>query len=202
MLKRLKISEGVRIHPNFFWQFHWLLSQILIQPWFQSDLSHFLFQPLSCPFLASPLLSISFLIFYYFCFSLPPPRALFPYFSALTGSGFACHVTLVTDCVMDGILVRALLCLRHTVGRRRPATSHSTCHAPHPAHVTPHYLGFSLTASPFQSSLAVALHPFVGFSLSSGTICLPAVYLSAADGPSLSYTLHCDSSRICILPSF
>lgn len=64
--------------------------------------------------------TFSFLILYYFCFSSPPPRALFSYFSALTGSGFACHVTLVTDCVMDGILVRALLCLRHTAGQKQP----------------------------------------------------------------------------------
>ena len=67
------------------------------------------------------------------------PCTLFSYFSALTRNGFACHVKLVTDCVMDGILVRALLCLRHTVGQKHPATSHITCHAPHPAHVTLYY---------------------------------------------------------------
>lgn len=86
--------------------------------------------------------SFSFLILYYFCFSSPPPRALFSYFSALTGSGFACHVTLVTDCVMDSILVRALLCLKHTAGQKHPANS--TCHAPHPAHVSLYYLDFVL----------------------------------------------------------
>lgn len=83
--------------------------------------------------------SFSFLMFYYFCSSLPPPHALFLYFTGLTGNGFACHVTLVTGWVMDGILVRALLCLRRTAGQRHPATSYSTCHAPHPAHVTMYY---------------------------------------------------------------
>lgn len=173
---------------------------------FQSDFSPSTFPsglkwlPLSLPFLriSTPFNhSVSFLTFYYFCFSLPPPRALFLYFSALTGNGFACHVTLVTDCVMDGILVRALLCLRHTAGQQHPptttttTTSHSTCHAP--AHVPPYYLGFSSTASPFQRNLAEALHPFVGFSLLPGTIRLPAVNLAAADSQSLSYTLQCDS---------
>lgn len=105
--------------------------------------------PLSCLFLASPLLSITVSLLSYsiiFVLAYPHPVLSFLYFFslffALTGNGFACHVTLVTDCVMDGILVRALLCLRHTAGQRHLATSHSTCHAPHPAHVTLHYLDF------------------------------------------------------------
>lgn len=77
-----------------------------------------------------------------FVFILPPASTLFSYFSVLTGNGSACHVTLVTDCVMDGILVRALLCLRHTAGQKQSATSHSTCHTPHPAHVTLYYFRF------------------------------------------------------------
>lgn len=97
--------------------------------------------------------TFSFLIFYYFSFSSPPPCALFSYFSALTGSGFACHVTLVTDCVMDDILVRALLCLRYTAGQNHPATSHSTCHTPHPAHVTLYYLDFPLLLLLFKATL-------------------------------------------------
>lgn len=91
-----------------------------------------------------PLLSLpapfnhhfSFLIFYYFGFGSSLPRARPLYFAALTGNGFACHVTLVTDCVMDGVLVRAFLCLK---GTRRAlaysAASRSTCQAPHPARV-------------------------------------------------------------------
>lgn len=73
----------------------------------------------------------------------------FLHFPALTGNGFACHVTLVTGCVMDGILVRALFCLRHATGQRHHATrtythttqpppQHSTCHMPQPARVTLH----------------------------------------------------------------
>lgn len=109
---------------------------------FQTFLSSLKRLCLSSYFLAPPLLSITASLPSYcilFCFSSPPPCVLFGYFSALTASGFACHVTLVTDCVMDGILVRAPLCLRYTAGQSHPATSHSTCHAPHPAHVTPRY---------------------------------------------------------------
>lgn len=120
--------------------------EAVISELIQGDLSHFTFLsslkwlPLSLLCISTAFNhSFSFLVFYYFCFTLPPPRALFLYFSALTGNGFACHVTLVTGCVMDGILVRTLLCLRHTAGQRHPATSHSTCHAPHPAHVTLYY---------------------------------------------------------------
>lgn len=100
-----------------------------------------------------------FLLFSYsiiLVLAYPRPVLSFLYSSALTESGFACHVTLVTDCVMDGILVRALLCLRHTAGQKHPATSHSTCHAPHPAHVTLYYLDFLLPLLLSQSNLAPA----------------------------------------------
>lgn len=80
---------------------------------------------------------------------------------------------------MDGILVRALFCLRQTAGWSPPPT----CHMSQLAHVTLHYQGFSLTTTLFQWLLAVAL-PFVSISLSSGTIYLPAVHLFAVDGPS------------------
>lgn len=200
------VSEIIQSYISHFEQRIWISFQLC-----QSYISVNTFQcslkwlPLSSLFWAPPLLSITlslFLIFYYFGFSLPSPRALFLYSSALTGNGFACHVTLVTDCVMDGILVRALLCLRRTTGQKHPLASHSTCHASHPAHPTLYYLDFLLPLLLFQSNLAPPLHPFVGFSLTYGTICLSAVYASAADGPSLSYTLHCDSFWICILPSF
>lgn len=117
----------------------------------------------------------------------------FLYFSALTGNGFACHVTLVTGCVMDGILVRALLCLRHTAGLRHPATSHSTCHAPHPAHITLYYEGFSLTAPRFRCSLAVAFHPCLVLFVSLGICLLHTVH---------HCRILCDSFRICIFSSF
>lgn len=82
----------------------------------------------SCPFCNDCLRHLHsfqshFLFFSYsiiFVLAYPRPCALFSHFSALTGNGFACHVRLVTDCVMDGILVRALLCLRHTVGQKHP----------------------------------------------------------------------------------
>lgn len=146
------------------------------------------------------------LIFYYFCFSVPPPCDLFSYFSALTGNGFACHVTLVTDCVMDGILVRALLCLRHAAGQKptphhhHPATSRSTCHAPHPAHVTPYYLGFSLPASPFfRATLPRLSIHLLAFHSRLALFVFPLCI-------SLPQTVHhCllrhDSLRICISPS-
>lgn len=77
---------------------------------------YYLFLPLHC--FQSQLFLCHIVLF----LPVPPTRAPFLYFPALTGNGFACHVTLVTGCVMDGILVRALFCLRHTAGWRRPAT--------------------------------------------------------------------------------
>ena len=143
---------------------------------FQSDFSPSTFLsglkwlPLSLPFLriSTPFNhSVSFLTFYYFCFSQPPPRALFLYFSALTGNGFACHVTLVTDCVMDGILVRALLCLRHTAGQQHPPphTHHHhhlplylSCTAPcsrHPALLRIFSRRFTFSTQPCRGSPSI-----------------------------------------------
>lgn len=93
---------------------------------------------------------------------------------------------------MDGILVRALLCLRHTAGLRHPATSHSTCHAPHPAHITLYYEGFSLTAPRFHCSLAVAFHPCLALFVSLGIRFLHTVH---------HCRILCDSSRIRIFSS-
>lgn len=80
---------------------------------------------------------------------------LFLHFPALTGKGVTCHILLVTGCVMDGILVKALFCLRHAAGWRQPSTPairspipHSTCHTPQPAHITLHYKGFSFPHLP------------------------------------------------------
>lgn len=70
------------------------------------------------------LLSITLLPLSYFIIFACAPKLmlLFLYFPALTGNGCACHVMLVTGCVMDGILVRALFCLRHAAGWRHLAT--------------------------------------------------------------------------------
>lgn len=100
---------------------------------------------------------------------IPDPMHSPSYFSALTGNGFACHVPLVTDCVMDGILVRALLCLRHTVGHK-----HHHCHLPHclshtPLLVSPHITkNFSSLLRLLHSNLHLPGHPYVDSS--SGTI--------------------------------
>lgn len=76
--------------------------------------------------------------YYNFFLPVPPTCTLFLYFPALTGNGFACHVMLVTGCLMDGILVRALFCLRHATGQRHPATCTHTHHptSPHTLPVT------------------------------------------------------------------
>lgn len=148
------VSEIIQSYISHFEQRIWISFQ-LCQSYISVNtfLSSLKWLPLSSLFWAPPLLSITlsfFLIFYYFCFSLPSPRALFLCSSASTGNGFACHVTLVTDCVMDGILVRALLCLRRTTGQKHPLASHSTRHASHPAHPHPVLLRFSLTTSAFS----------------------------------------------------
>lgn len=121
---------------------------------------------------------------YYIFLPVPPTCTLFLYFPALTGNGFACHVMLVTGCVMDGILVRALFCLRHATGQRHPATCtyththttqplpHSTCHMQQPARVTLHYRGFSPTAFPLRWHLTPVLS--LVFFLILAAVCLPA----------------------------
>lgn len=87
---------------------------------------------------------------------------LFLYLPALTGNGFACHVTPVTVCVMDGILVRALFCLRHAARQRHPATP---ANPPHPLL----YLSHAATCSRhpallkiFSPSFPVSMAPCCG----------------------------------------
>lgn len=112
------------------------------------------------------LLSITIVPLSYFIIFPCAPKLmlLFLYFLVLTGNSFACHVTLVTGCVMDGILVRALFCLRRAAGWRHPSTpasplppTHSTCHKPQPALLrifSPQLPRFNGTLLPFFHLLA------------------------------------------------
>lgn len=117
---------------------------------------------------------------------VPPTCTLFLYFPALTGNGFACHVTLVTGCVMDGILVRALFCLRHATGQRHPATRTYTHTPPNPPTHTL-YLSHAATCSRqpalpriFSHSFPAPMAPHRGsficwyFFLTLAAVCLPA----------------------------
>lgn len=106
--------------------------------------------------------SCSFIVFYYFCLCPQTHAPFFLYFPALTANGFACHVTPVTGCVMDGILVRALFCLRHAARQRHPATP---ANPPPP----PPYLSHAATCSRhpallkiFSPSFPVSMAPCCG----------------------------------------
>lgn len=124
--------------------------------------------------------------YYNFFTSSPDVYSLFfLHFPALTGNGFACRVTLVTGCVMDGILVRALFCLRHATGQRHPATRTYT-HTTQPPPLTL-YLSHAATCSRhpalkriFSHSFPVPMAPHRGsficwyFFLTLAAVCLPA----------------------------
>lgn len=102
---------------------------------------------------------LQFIAFNHIIIFLPVPLTctLFLYFPTLTGNGFACHITLVTGCVMDGILVRALFCLRHATGQRHPAT-HTYTHTTQPAPTL--YLSHAATCSRHPELLRIFYHSF------------------------------------------